>query len=174
MSLVPDEAKKQFKEMSEKLNAVSGGLGVRCQLIFSEGIQASTSVSDDVVGDKPKVMLSYGGRSPLRSKTGHSTTNDGGIAANQGLREKITTKIIEGRVYSIEKPFERFQMGVQDDRNIFELVTDVINMNDISKCKEAILNLDLGSKRVRVKLMKPPAVYGLGQAVNCKSVWEEI
>ena len=174
MSLIPDEAKKQFKETAQKLNAVSGGLGVRCQLIFAEGISASTSVSDDVVGDKPRVMMSYGGRSPIRSKTGHSTTNDGGIAANQGLREKISTVDIEGRVYSIEKPFERFQMGVQDDRNIFELVTDAINMNDISRCKEAILNIDLGTKRVRVKLMKPPAVYGLGQAVNCKSVWEEI
>ena len=174
MSLIPDEAKKQFKETAQKLNAVSGGLGVRCELIFSEGIQVSASVSDDTVGDKPRVMLSYGGRSPIRSKTGHSTTNDGGIAASQGLREKITTKDIEGRIYSIEKPFERFQMGVQDDRNIFELVTDAINMADISRCKEAIFNVDPGTKRVRVKLMKPPSVYGLGQAINCKSVWEEI
>ena len=91
MTLIPDDLKKQWKETAEKLNSVSGGLGVRCQLIFSESIESTASVVADNIGKKPRSMLSYGGRSPVRSTTGRDTTDET-AESGQGLKEKITTQ----------------------------------------------------------------------------------
>ena len=173
MSLIPDDLKKQWKDTAQKLNSVSGGLGVRCQLIFSDSIESSASVALDNTGKKPRTMLSYGGRSPARSITGRDTTDET-AESGQGLREKITTKDFEGRIYPIEKGFERFNTGVQEGKNVFELVTNKTMTPFLRRAKEAIFNLDFPEKRIRVRMIRPPAPYGLGQAVNCKSVWEEV
>lgn len=173
MSLIPDDVKTKWKSLAKQLNSVSGGLGVRCRLYFSEGLESSSDVSVDNIGKKPRAMLSYGGRSPARSKTGYSTTDDT-AESGEGLKERVTEKDFEGRIYSIDKPFERFQLGVQGSQNVFELVTGKEMTPFLRRAKEAVFNLDFPEKRIRVRLIKPPAPYGLGQAVQCKSVWEEV
>jgi hypothetical protein len=173
MTLIPDDLKKQWKDTAEKLNAVSGGLGVRCQLIFSESIESTSSVVVDNTGTKPRTMLSYGGRSPARSITGRDTTDET-AESGEGLKEKLTTKNFEGRVYAVDKAFERFNLGVQDGKNAFELVTKKSLVPFLRRAKEAVFNLDFPEKRMRVRMIRPPAPYGLGQAVQCKSIWEEV
>jgi hypothetical protein len=170
MSLIPDDLKKEWKSISEKLNSVSGGLGVRCRLIFSEGIQTSSYVPEDSVGNKHRTFMSYGGRSPARSKTGSLNVNE----EDSGLKERETTQDFEGRVYAIEKPFEREHFGTQSDKNIYELITKKSLMPALVRAKEAIFNIDLPEKRIKARLLKPPSPYGLGQSVQCKSVWEEV
>lgn len=168
MSLIPSEIKNEWKRVAQLLNSKDGGLGVRCKLIFSAGVQIDATVPEDNEGNKPRTILSYGGRSPARTNTGFGFSNE----ESNGLKEQIVEKIIEGRVYSITKPFERFSMGIQDDRSVFQLITEKKHMPDLIGCKEAIFNIDLPDKRLRVKLLRPPVPYGLGQSVQCKSLWE--
>jgi hypothetical protein len=172
MSFIPSDVKKEWKNISQKLNSSSEGLGVRCKLIFSVGFETSSSVAQDPIGKKPPVMLSYGGRSSARKATGHTDTDD--TSGGDGLKEKITEKIIDGRVHSIRQAFERFQLGAQETQNVYSLITKKEIMPDLVRCKEAIFNIDLSEKRVRVRLLRPPSTHGLGQAVQCKSYWEEI
>ena len=173
MTLIPDDVKTKWKTLAEQLNSVSGGLGVRCRLFFSEGLESSSSVSVDSIGSKPRTMLSYGGRSPARTTTGHPTTDET-AESGEGLKEKVSTKDFEGRVYSVDKPFERYQLGVQGNQGVFELITKKSMVPFLRRAKEAIFNLDFQEKRIRVRLIRPPVPYGLGQAVQCKSTWEEV
>ena len=170
MPLIPSSIKNEWKNLAEQLNDNVGGLGGRCTLIFSAGLKIDTTVAVDPIGSKQRTMMTYGGRSPARNLTGSETANEN----SSGLKEQILEKTINARVYSVSKPFERFSMGLQDNQNVYTVITDKKHMPDILSCKEAILNIDLPEKRIRAKLMRPPAVYGLGQAVQCKSFWEVI
>ena len=107
MSLVPDSVKNEWKNVALSLNEADGGLGVKCTLIFEGGIESTSNVSADNIGTKPRVGLSFGGRSPARTITGQSIT-DNKAESGEGLRERELEKEIEGRVYAVTKDFEKF------------------------------------------------------------------
>jgi len=170
MSLIPNSIKNEWKKVAEQLNDNSGGLGVRCKLVFHKGIELDGTVPSDPVGKKPRTFLAYGGRSQASTVTGSESANE----ESSGLKQKLEELTIEARVYAVTKPFERFSLGVQDDKNIFRLITDKKFIPSLLSCKEIILNIDFPERRLRAKLMRPPIAYGLGQAVQCKSFWEAI
>jgi len=70
MSLVPNDVKNEWKNVATLLNSSSGGLGVVCTLIFEGGVESTADIAADNVGIKPRVGLSFGGRSPARTITG--------------------------------------------------------------------------------------------------------
>jgi hypothetical protein len=45
---------------------------------------------------------------------------------------------------------------------------------DLIRCKEAILDVDFKGTQVRVRPFKRPVQYGLGEAHQCQSFWEQI
>ena len=76
MSLVPDDLKNEWKDKALLLNDSDGGLGVKCTLIFEGGIESTSNVAADSIGAKPRVGLSFGGRSSARTITGQENTDD--------------------------------------------------------------------------------------------------
>lgn len=172
--LVPDNLKKAWRDASSQLNAVDGGIGVKCQLIFFEQIESTSQVVDDNVGLKPKAMLGFGGRSSIRDMSGQDVTDHTADSGSEGLRQKRTTKKIDARVYPIERPFQRMQLGIEDNENAYQMNAAIEDLPFIERAQEAILYVNMPEKRIRVVMWKPPVVYGLGEEHMCKCVWKEV
>ena len=170
MSLVPDEIKDAWKDLADQLDETDGGLAVPCKLYLEGGFE-DTTVATDAIGDKPKNFLSYGGRANAKSLPGQDIADND---SSNGLKEKEIVKNIEARIYGINRPFLRENLGVQVNKNVWQMNTLKANMVDIMRCKYAVLYSDNNIKRVRVKLLRPPVLYGLGDSVKCKCFWEEI
>ena len=173
MSLVPNDVKNEWKNVATLLNSSSGGLGVVCTLIFEGGVESTANIAEDNAGIKPRVGLSFGGRSPARTITGQHTT-DNKAESGQGLREKQINKEIDARIYAVTKDFERYGIAVSKGKGVWRVITKNEYLPDLMRCKEIILYKDLKEKRIRARLIKPPQPHGLGQAVQCKSFWEEV
>ncbi len=135
--------------------------------------ESTSDIAIDNIGIKPRVGLSFGGRSSARTITGQSTT-DNEAESDQGLREKQIEKEIDARVYAVTKDFDRYGIVVSKNRGVWRVITKNQYLPDLMRCKEIILYKDLKEKRIRARLIKPPQPHGLGQAVQCKSFWEEV
>jgi hypothetical protein len=173
MSLVPDDLKNEWKDKALLLNDSDGGLGVKCTLIFEGGIESTSNVAADSIGAKPRVGLSFGGRSSARTITGQENTDDK-AESGEGLREVELEKVIEGRVYAVTKDFDKLGITASTNKGIWTLITKKEYIPDLHRCKEVILYTEFKEKRISVKMLRPPQPYGLGQAVQCKSFWEEV
>lgn len=173
MTLVPDNIKNSWEDMADQLRQVSGGLGVTCRLLFDSDLQADANVTLDTIGKKPGLELSLGGRSHTIFEAGEEIT-DIDPNGNNGLSKNEVVKDIEARVRPVIKPSERFALGIEANINIWQMNTIKEYLTDIEACNSAILHYGLGDKQIRVKLLRPPEVYGLGGAMQCRCFWEQM
>jgi hypothetical protein len=119
-------------------------------------------------------MLGFGGRTSIRDMTGQDVTDHTAASPTEGLRQKRTTKKIDARVYPIERPFLRQQLGLEDNENAYMMNASIEDMPFIERANECILYVNMPEKRIRVLMWKPPVVYGLGEEHMCKCVWKEV
>ena len=173
VKLVPDSLKAAWRDASTQLNKVDGGVGVKCELIFLEQIESTSDVVNDPIGNKPRAVLGFGGQTSIRDMTGQDVT-DHTAESGEGLRQTRITKKIDARIYPIERPFLRLQLGIKDNENAYQMNAAVEDMPFIERAQECILYVNMPEKRVRVVMWKPPVVYGLGQEHMCKCVWKEV
>jgi hypothetical protein len=153
-------------------NYEEGGLARTCQLIFEGGL---TTSSNDMMNSNPPnhptIGMAYGGRSS--DPTGHDIANPQPDTGSI-VKENLVTKNIQARLYAVTKPYLRISLGVTVDANVWQMNTHKTHLPDLVRAKEAILYTELAEKRVRVRLIRPPAVYGLGEGYQCMSFWQEI
>lgn len=175
MSLIPRSLITEFQNTIDDLTQhwEDGGLSKNCQLIFEGGITSSSDITVDNIGNKPKSMLSYGGRSHSNTITGHENISNEG-EGGAGLKEQEYTKVIQARVYPVNKPYLRISLGVSINQNIWQINAHKKYMPDLIRAKEIIIDTGFSQKRIRVRPFKPPIPYGLGEAYQCVSYWEEI
>ena len=176
--LIPRSLITEFQNTVDELNESydDGGLGKKIQLIFETGLRLSSEslLQSQVPDTHQNIGLQYGGRGQASSTTGRE-----GLVDNQGSGvyipvESVASKIIYGRIYPVNKPFQRMSLGITANQNVWQMNVSREYLPDILRCKEAILDVDFKGTQVRVRLFQSPAQYGLGESHQCKSFWIEI
>jgi hypothetical protein len=164
-NLVPDEVKKLWKESAEAFNEE---LSVPCLFIFDSSF-GPANISEDNVGNKPQTTLTFGGKSNV-----HNSSYDISNNAEELIKKGEVSKAFLARVYSNPKDIDRYDIHVSEGKTAYELVTDKRYIPDILRCREIRIYTNVQEDQIRAKLIRTPAMYGLGEAVNCITFWESI
>lgn len=169
----------EFQDTISSLNESyeDGGLGKRIRFIFETGLNlvaGGSSLDAQNPSTHTNIGLQYGGRGQAFTTTGREGLTDN-IGSGAAIPAETTTyKEIYGRIYPVNKPFERLSLGVTAGQTVWQMNVSKEYLPDILRCKEAILDVDFQGSQVRVRLHRPPVQYGLGEAHQCKSFWIEI
>lgn len=128
----------------------------------------------DSASSKPRFMPPAGGlTSPNPIPTYHETSFGG---SSTGYYQSQSSKIIEGRVYGAnsESMKDFLELGLsQKSQNIWKFVCDKSHIPDLLRAGSAVFYY--GSVRpFKVRMLKPPMSYGLGEDVNCISYWVDV
>lgn len=176
--LIPRSLIDEFQNTVDEFNVSyeKGGLGKKIELIFEIGLQLvpDTIVESQIPSTHSNIGLAYGGRGQAAS-----ITNGAGLVDNAGSgglipQEQTRSKVIYGRIYPVLKPHLKLSIGAASTQTIWQINASKDYLADFKRCKEAILDVDFKGTQVKVRLFKPPAQYGLGEAHQCISFWEQI
>jgi hypothetical protein len=175
MALVPDNLKTEWRDRAYELTA---DLGYTCRLVFEGGHRLRDDpglAGHENNGGMPIVVMPFGGRTHGFQNPGHDTMAESVTDANtQRITALENTKDIVARVYQDTKSLDRFQIRVSENTTVYEVITDKKYMPDLERAKHIILYYGLEEREIKAKLIYGPAPYGLGAAVQCTSLWEEI
>ena len=170
MSLIPEDLKTEWDTYAAQFDSVTGGLAVVCSLVFYGDSSVSSNVSEDE-GKKPGTYLGYGGKSYVSDTPGNPASNS--TSSGNDLKQNEYTVDINGRIYDVSKDFKQ-DAGASINVNVWQMNSEVENITLINKCHEAILYSDNDRKQIRVRLLRPPMPYGLGnKKTKCRSFWIE-
>ncbi len=168
-----DEFQDTVSGLSESYD--NGGLGKKIRFIFETGLGlSSTSLDSANPPAHTNIGLQYGGRGQAHTTTGREGLTDNAGSGMSLPVETVTSKEIYGRIYPVNKPFERMSLGVAAGQTVWQMNVGKEYLPDIIRCKEAVIDVDFKGTQVRVRLLRPPVQYGLGEAHQCKSFWIEI
>lgn len=171
MTLIPQGLLDNWKTAVDDLLI---DLGSDVELVFESGLTQTTTTTVDQDGLKSRVIMPFGGRGRGFSVPGNPTLAETTDNNTQHIQVNEIKKIINARIYHVPKDLERFNIHVSHNTNVYEIVTNKKYLPELIRADYAILFKNLIEKRIKVKLIKSPTVYGLGGPHHCRSFWQEV